>query len=176
MTVDTPERGGLRNSRYLFPGLVASMAVNLIIVGGIAAAAWHHHRFRMHGGESGLLGFSRELSEPHKKMFRDTIASAREAMRPQRRAIRDAWDTANAALVSDPFDKVKFKAAMAKLAEVETAFRSAQTDVLTDVADKLSLDERRQLQNWRDQRRPKFLRGRHGVDDPGKSPGDDKDD
>lgn len=173
MTESNAERGGLRNSRYLFPALIASLALNLLVVGGIAAAAWHHHhRFGKHRGERGLLGFANDLSEPHRNMMRGAVLSAREALRPQRRAIRDAWDEANGTLTLEPFDKAKFKAAMAKVADVETAFRNSLTDVLANTAEKLTPDERRQLQNWRDRRRPKFLRRRHGPDDPGKDPGD----
>lgn len=176
MTDELPGRRGVRNSRFLFPALIASLALNLLVVGGISAAAWHHHHFGRHRGEAGLLGFANDIAEPHRQAVRDTVTLARAAMRPQRRAIREAWDQANATLTAEPFDKAKFKAAMGKLAVAEAALKGSVADVLGATAEILSPEERRELQAWREKRRPKIFRKTHGPDDPGKSPADDKDD
>jgi Spy/CpxP family protein refolding chaperone len=175
VTVESAPRGGAQDPRYLFAGLIASLALNLLFVGGIAAGAWHH-RFGGRHGETGLMSFANDLAEPHRQTIRDMVTTARESMRPQRQAMRRAWDEANATLTVEPFDKEKFKAAMEHVSEAENAYKVAVTTVLASIAEKLTPEERKELQQWRDKRRPKIFRRHHGPDDPGKSPYEEKDD
>jgi uncharacterized membrane protein len=167
----TTENGGAARgrSRWLYGGLVASLAVNLLFVGGFGAAAWHH-RHGHRGDDAGLMGFTRELPADRQKVLRDDIAAARQTIRPLRVAAREAWDQANAVLTAEPFDKDKYKAAMDKLTEAEGRFKSAISAALADTAAKLTPEERRGLQSWRERRRPHIL-GRHGgASDDGPGP------
>jgi uncharacterized membrane protein len=161
----TTENGGATQgrSRWLYGGLIASLALNLLFVGGFGAAAWHH-RHGPRGDDMGLMGFARELPADRQKLLRDDIAAARQTIRPLRVAARDAWDEANAALTAEPFDKDKYKAAMDKLTETEGRFKSAMASAFADTAAKLTPEERRSLQSWRERRRPHIL-GRHGHSD-----------
>ena len=42
MTVEVDQRPPGR-SRYLYPAFIASLALNLLFIGWISAAAWHHN-------------------------------------------------------------------------------------------------------------------------------------
>ncbi len=155
MTIDVGQRAPVR-SRYLFPGFVASLAINLLVIGGIAAAVWHHsHAPR--SVEPGLLGFVKELSADRQDVVREEITAARESMKDQRTAVRKAWIDANALLTVEPFDKAKFKASLAALADVETHYKTGLNDALAETAERLTPDERKLLQSWREKRRPNLL-------------------
>jgi uncharacterized membrane protein len=144
------------------------LAVNLLFVGGFGAAAWHH-RHGPRGDDIGLMGFAHELPGDRQKIVRDDIKAARQTIRPLRQAVRDAWDEANKVLTVEPFDKDKYKAAMGKLTEAETQFKSAIATALAETAAKLTPEERVSLQGWRERRRPHMF-GQHGHRD---GPGDE---
>jgi len=156
VTVDVGQRVS-RRPRYLYPGFVASLALNLLFVGGLAAAAWHHHNAHARTPEPGLLGFVRELSPDRQDVVREEITAAREAMKDQRNAVRKVWLDTNALLTAEPFDKAKFKAALASLATAEAGYKSSLNDALAETADTLKPDERKLLQVWREKRRPWLL-------------------
>jgi uncharacterized membrane protein len=165
----TMESGGAAapGSRRLYVGLIASLALNVLFIGGVAAAMWHHRHGPgggRHGGESSMMGFARELSGDRQKLVRDDIAAARQTVRPLRKSVSDAWFEANTVLTQEPFDKDKYKAAMDRVTEAEGRFKMAVSAALADTAAKLTADERRALQQWREKRRPRMF-GRHGYRD-----------
>jgi uncharacterized membrane protein len=161
----TVEIGGSPDTRskWLYRGLVASLALNLLFAGGLGAAAWHH-RHGPRGDDTGLMGFARELPGDRQTMVREDIAAARLTIRPLRKAVRESWDEANAVLTQEPFDKEKYIAAMGKLTESEGRFKSAIASALADTAAKLTPEERKSLQGWREKRRPHMF-GHHGHRD-----------
>ncbi len=165
-----------RSSRWLFPALIASLALNLLFVGWVASGAWHKHHYRSAGGpDFGLMGFTRQLSDDRRKVVREQIKAARDSVRPLRQAIRTSWDEANALLTAEPFDKEKFKAAMGRVADAENQFRAAVTNTLADTAATLTADERKLLQAWREKRRPGYFKRRSkdapdGPEDDGAPP------
>jgi uncharacterized membrane protein len=175
MTMDTGVTP-VRRSRWVSIGIVASLALNLLFAGGLAAAAWHHRHHRPGGNEFGLMGFARDLPADRQKLVRDDIAAARQTIRPLRRAVRDAWVESNSLLTVEPFDKDKYRASIDKLTEAEGRFKSAVAAALADTAAKLTVEERRTLQSWREKRRPHGRRGHRDEDRAGSSAPDDKED
>lgn len=151
-----------RQSRWLLPLLTVSLAFNLLVLGGIAAAAWHRHHGHHWRGEHGLMGFVRSLPSERQSSVRETIASARGEIRAQRAAIRSAMAEANALLAAEPFDAEKFKSAMSKASAEEDKLRAKIADVLAATASALTSEERVKLKEWREQRRPRwFKHGKH---------------
>jgi uncharacterized membrane protein len=165
MTMDS---GGapVRRSRWVKIGIVASLALNLLFAGGLAAAAWHH-RHGGRGDDSGLMGFARGLPAERQKMVRDDVAAARLTIRPLRKAVREAWNESNALLTAEPFDKDKYRAGVDKLTDAESRFKTAIAAALADTAAKLTPEERRNLQGWREKRRPHMFGGHGRRDGPG---------
>jgi uncharacterized membrane protein len=158
VTVDVDQRPP-RRSRFLYPAFIASLALNLLFIGGIAAAAWHHHHSdRLKAREAGLLGFVKELSADRQQPVRDEITAARESLKDQRAAVRKEWIATNDLLTTEPFDKEKFKASMAQLRDVENQYKTGLNNALAETAAKLSPDERKLLKSWRETRRPWLLR------------------
>lgn len=141
--------------------LVGSLALNLLFIGGLAKAAWHHR----HGGPGGhggpgLMGFVRDLPPDRRQLIGAELKAAREAVEPMRTTVRERWSEANTVLVEEPFDKAKYKAAMDRVTEAEGQLKNAITAAMSETAAKMSPDERRALQAWRDKRK-KHSFGKH---------------
>jgi uncharacterized membrane protein len=176
----TTDIGGVPETRtkWLYRGLVASLALNLLFAGGLGRAAWHH-RHGPRGDDTGLMGFARQLPQDRQKIVQEDIAAARLVILPLRKAVREAWDDANLVLTAEPFDKDKYKASMDKLTDTEGRFKAAIASALADTAAKLTPEERKNLQGWREMRRPHMF-GHHGHrdgtdrDDKGTAEPDDK--
>lgn len=173
MTLDV-EMPAPRRSRFLYPGFIASLAINLLFVGGIATAAWHHH-MGSKTDEYGLMSFSRDLKPEHRDAFRARVLATRAEVKDLRSNLRQKWLEANALLTSEPFDKDKYKTALSELRDAESQYRNVLNNSLAEMAAGLSLEERKSLQAWRDKRRPKFLRhadpqNESGPQKPAESP------
>lgn len=153
-----------KRPRWLFPVLIASLALNLLFIGGFATAAWHHRKGPPRSGDYGLLGFVKGLPAERQAVVSEQVTAARDAIRPLRRAVRDKWSETNSLMTVEPFDKEKFKSSMAELAEAEARYVAAVRDALAATAEKLTPDERRLLQNWREKRRPGSSRHHKGRD------------
>ncbi len=146
--------------------LIASLAVNLLILGGAAGAFWSHRHGGRHfghgqGREHGLMGFVRELAPDRQGEIRAALEAEREKIKPMREGVKDGWKETNTVLASEPFDKEKLKAAMTRMIDAETRFRTAISDALVDTAAKLSPEERQRLKSWREKQGMRFG-GRRG--------------
>ena len=165
MTIETPESNVRPPGRWRW-ALIASLALNLLLVGLIAGGVWRarHHGFPGLGGDFGLMGFVRELPYDHQPAIREHLQTERKNLRPLRGDVREAWSAANGLLTAEPFDKEKFKAAMAKSRELTAKFEEAVSGILAETAAKLTPDERKSLQAWRDRHKPKLFghHERHG--------------
>ncbi|MGB4866813.1 MAG: periplasmic heavy metal sensor [Hyphomicrobium sp.] len=151
----TPEGG---RPRWFKVALIASLALNLVFIGGFAKAFWHHR----HGpfGGPGMMGFARDFEPDRRKQLIEEFKAGRQAIRPLRQSVRDAWSEANKVLTVEPFDKANFKAAMDRVTAAELRVRSAMADAVVETASKMSADERSKFQVWLERRKGhKF--GRH---------------
>ena len=96
-----------RVPRWLLVALLASLALNLVIVGSVAGAMW---RFRKpppwaSAVTPNLLGYASTLPAPRRKQLWDTTAEERRHIRPFRREVRTAREETVKALIAEPFDK-----------------------------------------------------------------------
>lgn len=157
MTVEVNKLAPARPG-YLYPALIASLALNLLFVGLFAAAAWHHYEKSQPTNDHGLLGFVKQLPENRQDAVRNEITGARAAMRDLRANVRKSWTDANAMLTEEPFDKAKFVETLAKLRETENVYKTALNNALAETAASLSPEERKILQSWREKHRPNVLR------------------
>ncbi len=160
MTVEVNQSFPAGRPRYLYPLLIASLAVNLLFVGSIAAAVLAPSRRGPPGrgpNDKGFLSFADRLPADRQESVRKEIVAAREAMKDLRASIRKSWLDANALLTAEPFDKAKFLAALMQLREVEDRYKTAIYNTVADTADMLTPEERKLLQKWRASRRPALL-------------------
>jgi uncharacterized membrane protein len=173
MTIETQEPKG-RPPRWLYPLLIVSLAANLLIAGAVAGGMW---RFRHHHGggpgERGLMGFVRQLPSDRQAVLGNAIGEDKEKLKTFKQELQDGWAAVNAALGAEPFDKERLKAATAKTAEGRARMQAAIADALVELADKLTPNERKQLQAWHEKQRHMMAKRRHhrdGPDDGGPPP------
>lgn len=133
-----------RTGRWLKIALVASLAINLLIIGAACAAAW---RFRHMpppppGLQGTLLGFAGTLPPGRRLELWQATRDERQAMEPLRAEIRSAMVSLRSALVAEPFDREQFAKAQARVLEAETKARTEAQKLFLNIASQLTRDER----------------------------------
>ena len=153
-----------RAPRWMLLLLIASLAVNFLIIGLTAGAMW---KFRgpppMAGVTPNLLGYASTLPSDRRKALWDGTEAERQYLRPFRREVRAAREEIIQALVAEPFDREKFLAAQEKQSEAEQRTRQAVRDLFAKIATGLTPEERRAFPRWREHRRPP---GQNLLDEP----------
>lgn len=150
--------------RNLRLALIVSLALNVLIIGGVAGTllASRHHGWKGHGDRAfGLLGFARTLPPERAEKIRQRMASGKANLSALRKAERQAREEARGVLAEEPFDAEKFKAALSRAAEAEAKEKSARMSLLAETAAELTPEERRQLHNWFEKRRARSRRNRY---------------
>src|SRR5438270_11241696 len=99
MTSDTTGGSG----RNLRPALMASLALNVLIVGGVAAALLlpHLHGGKRHPPPSGLAGFAETLPADRAAFVRGKVESQKEAFETIFKEERESRQAARAILVEE---------------------------------------------------------------------------
>jgi uncharacterized membrane protein len=146
-----------RRSRLLVGALVASLAVNLLVLGAVASAAW---RFRspaaanLQFGPANIMSYLSDLPPDRRAALWSQTVEPRRTMGPLRRAVRAARREMANALKAEPFDQSKFQDAQTRLIEAERQQRVTAAKLFSEVAAKLTPDERRSFVRWREKRLP----------------------
>ncbi|MFT3731000.1 MAG: periplasmic heavy metal sensor [Hyphomicrobium sp.] len=158
MTAEINHSLPTQRPRYLYPGFIASLALNLLFIGLAAAAIWHHDHEAPKPRDNGFLGFVDKLSPERRDVIKQKILAARLSMKNLRDDMRKSWIDANQLLTAEPFDKDKFLAALMQLRSSEDAFKSAIYKSVAETAQDLTPEERKLLQAWREQRHSRLLK------------------
>lgn len=164
----------VRSSSWLKWLLVASLAVNLLVIGSAAGFKFFGHRGHKpgdRGGEDfGILGYARTLEPDRRAAVRKIVKASRPNFVSLRDDIRKARIDAGNALVTEPFDKEKVRAAMGKIGEAEQRLKAVGISTFLDAAEQLTPAERTGLLEFWKSRRPHHFRERSGPPPP--PPGD----
>ncbi len=149
--------------RTLRLALMASLALNVLIVGAVAGTLlWPHHHHHWRGqAYKGFAGFARTLPSEREEAIRQDIERNRAALAPLRKAERETRDAARKLLLADPFDVEKFKAALALAAEADAKEKSTKFSLFAEMAATLTPEERRQLYTWFEKRHARYRRYHH---------------
>lgn len=145
--------------------LVASLGLNLLVVGIVAGVGYSaRHAGGMRGSDLGpaMLRYSAGLPAERRAQVRAGLEAERDKIKPLRDEVRQARREAGEALMREPFEPARFRAAQARLMEAETNLRRVGLDVFTDMASKLTGEERRELAAMLARRR-----GGHGPHERG---------
>lgn len=153
-----PADGGARQGwqRWMPALLLASLAVNLLLLGTFVGHYWvqrdwaHHHKMR---GAYGLPAFAETLAPERRKMVQDLIDARDERLKPIRAEVREARRTAGAAMSAEPFDKAKLDQALEAVVEADAKYKRASLAILSESSEKFTPEERRAYKELRDERR-----------------------
>ena len=143
--------------RWMVVALLASLALNLVVLGATAASVWRHRVSEFGGARHvvpTLLGFASTLPEERRKELWARIDDQRRVVRPLRRDLREAREEWLKVLTADEFDAERYQAAHAQLLVVDQKAREAVYKLYAEVAAGLTSEERRQFKHWREVRRP----------------------
>jgi uncharacterized membrane protein len=164
MTGDTTGGSG----RNLRPALMASLALNVLIVGAVAAALLLPH---LHGGRrhhpppAGLAGFAETLPADRGEFVRQKVEGERATFETIRKEQREAREAARTALIEEPFDVAKFKAALDRAAQADDKETRARMALVADTAAQLTPEERKQLHAYFEKHRAR-KRHSHAPEEP----------
>ena len=166
--VSTPEPAR-RMSKWVWVALIASLAMNLFIVGVVARSMWPS-RFGAAGGGGGVVGnmvaYTATLPDDRRKAIRQGVANERPMLtvRPLRKDLRAARQEAALVFRQEPFNREAFVAAELRVQSAETKLRQAVVQLAADMAGRMTVAERAGFLKWRDLRRPGGPAGQFDVD------------
>ena len=150
-----PSRFSPRTLRW---ALVASLALNVLIIGTVAGTLCFsrlgHHQHGDGVRKSPLLRFARTLPRERADIIRQKFADAQPNMEALRKETRDARASVREALIAETFDQAKFNAALDGIVRADTDVTRARTSLFGDAVGQLTPEERRQLHDWLNKRRP----------------------
>ena len=135
----------VRSPRWMRIALVLSVALNMLIVGFVAGAAW---KFRHGGGfhpDFVIEKMAARQSEPVRTQMLKVWRETRERARVLRREARDARRKLGDVLRAETFDRAAFEAEKAVAMTKWTELRALRAGALADVAERLSAEDRRKL-------------------------------
>jgi Spy/CpxP family protein refolding chaperone len=166
MTTDTgaPQPASTRRLRMF---LMASLAFNVLIVGSVAGALLfgRHHGWKQGHHRKGfaLSSFTQTLPAERSDALRQFIEGEEATLAALRKAKFTARNNARAILSTEPFDPVKFRAALDESVQADQAEKKARSALLAQTAEKLTPDERHQLHQWFERRRARYKRWRERM-------------
>lgn len=143
--------------------LIGSLALNVLIVGAVLSTICIGHfgegPDEPGGGRRGLrdsplLGFARTLPHERADIIRQKVADAEPNLEARRQGIRRAFDGVHTALRAEPFEQAKLDAALDGVVEAETERARARTALFADAVRQLTPQERIELHEWLEKRRP----------------------
>lgn len=138
-------------SRWGRRALIASLALNLLIIGFAASAMWRHRKETAFSGNAinaNLLGFTQTLpAERRQALWRQTAAE-RRSMRPLRGEVRAARMAVRSVFLTEPFNAAEFAKAQERLFEAETRARKEAQRLFLGVANALTKEERAAFARW----------------------------
>src|SRR5262249_37153315 len=100
-----------------------------------------------------VLGYAVTLPPERVKELEQQTRDEWEKVRPLRRSLIEARDASNQALTAEPFDRMRFVAAQARLAEADRIPREAAVKLHNAIALSLTPDEPRGFLRWRELQR-----------------------
>jgi uncharacterized membrane protein len=142
-----------RKLRY---ALMASLALNVLVIGAVAGTLCFKRPGPGGPGSkgSGLLGFSHTLPRERSDMIRQKFADSAPNMEALRKGIRDARAGVRTTLTAEPFDQAKLTAALDGVVQAEANEHRAKVTVFGETVGQLTPEERKQLHDWLEKRRP----------------------
>ena len=170
MTSDNTAASKESGCRRLRWALIASLALNALIIGAVGGAmlfARHGHGWGGHHSKSfGLYRFARKLPEDRRDMIRGAIKDGREKLKPLRREVRSARTAAHKTLIEEPFDEAKLNAALDAVIAADADYRRARMAIFAETTSKLTDKERQALYKWLERHRKSYRKRRHrSLDD-----------
>jgi uncharacterized membrane protein len=169
-----PQGTGSRRLKY---ALIASLALNLLIIGTVAGTMVGFGKHRQHfgsgrGEDFGLMGLTRHLPEERRKEIRKQLREDRTRLRPLMDDVRAARRDAADKLAADPFDRGALEGALGVSGDKDRMLREAGIAAFLTHAAHLTPEERRMLADWWRKKNQPFKERRKKKDETDESAAD----
>jgi uncharacterized membrane protein len=167
MTDGGPPTMQRRAPRWMWITMILSLAVNLLIVGAVLGALWNFRYVRgfAEGGAPPQFGaFVAGLPSEKRSKVDALMREQHAVLEPLRRDMREARKAAIAAVKAEPFDKEQLRKLSAIYQQTRYRLRAKRAEIFPDILGLLSAAERKELLEWRRQRR-RWRRSHHGDRD-----------
>jgi len=165
MTDRSPEATSRpRVPRWLWAVLIVSLCVNFLVAGLVLRFAWGPRNGPVLSAVNAMR-YADGLPGPRGDELKKSMSLDRGELRRIRGELGAAQRQAIAILTADTFDKAAFIAAQSKVLELETRLRQELRSVIPEMAERMSVAERRELVRWREGRRDREGRGGRGDRD-----------
>ncbi len=143
---------GLGNTRWIWPLLIGSLALNLLVVGSMMGQRLRPAPANLPGNlppgiaarlaQDAAAPLLKDLSEAKKAQIRTIFEAHRGQNRALWQAVRERRTEVTKALDAQPFDQAIYAAAMSRLIEAEAKARISAQPTFAEVAAVLSPKER----------------------------------
>jgi len=136
------ERTQYRSPRWMRIALIVSVALNMLVIGFAAGAAWkfRHHGWRHTAAIDRFIDAQPEAMRSDIRSqwqkARQTRRELRQRMRVQRLRVRDS-------LTRDPFDRPAYEHARSQALKTLSQMRASRLDALANIAERLPAAQRR---------------------------------
>jgi uncharacterized membrane protein len=155
--------------RWLWIALIASLAMNCLVLGIVFRSVWQIEGVQALGGDrvsAGLGGYVASLPPERRKVLRRIGSADRPLLRPLRLELRKLRDEVTQILETEPLDKERLAAAQARILETEVEMRKVMQRSLAELAARMTPEERRAFLRWQETHRPAaLLRRRNATDE-----------
>jgi len=139
-----------RSSRWL---LVGSLALNLFFIGTVGALAVRHYVMpaqpaateRPRTAAARIERLAAPLPAADAQRLRDAFRAREAAAESARDALNRAFDRANAALRTQPFDPAQLRAALGEVRAIRPGYEQAMQDIYLTAATAMSAEGRAKL-------------------------------
>jgi uncharacterized membrane protein len=138
--------------RWLWPLLVASLMLNLLVFGAIAGGAIFGHHHGGPDGPRGLQGFVHGLPKERREVL--MAGTEREAMRARRHELFTAQRAVLDTIAAEPLDKAALETALKHASDVETKMHEANMATFIAIAERMTPQERLRFKEWREAAMP----------------------
>jgi uncharacterized membrane protein len=142
--------------KWLRVALVASLAVNLLVIGAAAGSMYRINQQppTLSSVSTNLLAFTSSLPEPRRKELWAAIREEHRRLRPLRDDVRAARLEWRQVLSAEPFDRERFDAAQKRVLDAENKARSEAQRLFASLATHLTVAERAAFLDWQPADRP----------------------
>ena len=158
-----------RAPRWVWITMIASLALNLLIIGGAIGAAWHfRYTHALRGSGPAHFGkYIMTLPAERRDQIDQILQAERRLLGPLRREAHRARRAVRRAFVSETFDAARFRELNQRAIESRTKVLRARQELFPKIAEKLTLEERRKFVEWRAKHRSRrWRRRRHQAPPP----------
>ena len=152
--------------RWVWPALVGSLALNLVVAGSLLGQRLRHRVGPPPGIAAQLAkgpatdagSWIRDLTPEKRDRLRAILESRRGQNRPLWQSVRERREEVGRVLAAEPFDQAAYVAAAARLIEAEGRARAAAQPVFGEMAAQLTAAERHDFLTTQRQLRQELLR------------------